>query len=58
MPAAEEELPNRLQRFEHEHLRSVIRVCMSKAMTKYRFVVAIRTKRSQEPKINNLTFAD
>jgi hypothetical protein len=52
MPAAEQELPNLLQRFEHEHSGSVIHLCMSKAMTNNRSVLAIPTNTSQEPKIN------
>jgi len=42
MPAAEQELPNLLQRFEHEHSGSVIHLCLSKAMTKNRSVLAIK----------------
>jgi hypothetical protein len=52
MPAAEQELPSLLQRFEHEHSGSVIRLCMSKAMTNNRSVLAIPTNTSQEPKMN------
>ena len=52
MPAAEQELPNLLQLFEHEHSGSVIHLCMSKAMTKNRSVLAIPANTSQEPKIN------
>jgi hypothetical protein len=52
MPAAEQELPNLLQFFEHEHSGSFIHLCMSKAMTTNRSVLAIPANTSQEPKIN------
>jgi hypothetical protein len=50
MPAAEEELPDILDRFEHSG--RLIHLCMSKAMAKNRFVPAISASTSQEPKIN------
>jgi hypothetical protein len=57
MPAAEQELPNLLQRFEHGHSRSVIPLSMSKAMPKNRSVLAIRSvwQRRQCSDVNALT---
>ena len=52
MPAAEQKLPNLLQRFEHKHSGSGIHLCMSKAITKNRSVLAIPTNALQEPKID------
>jgi len=52
MPAAEQELPNLLHPFEHEHSGRLIHLYMSKAMTKNRSVLAIPRNTAQEPKIN------